>query len=150
MPHAKDKDFLLKYVYDFSKDGGAVSSISLRPWVSGVQLAEGLLVKGISVYAESALTSAGTPTVTFGNSADTDGYSVDSWALLSAANGTVHAGQLDGALIWDSTADAQKEYRIGSAANTQDLVMAVGTAALTAGKLVVYLHCKNPSAVAAA
>lgn len=149
MSFAKDKDFLLKYVYDFSKDGGAVSSISLRPWVNGVQLAEGLLVKGISVHAESALTSAGTPTVTFGNSSDTDGYLVDAWALLSAANGTAHVGQLDGALVWDSTADAQKEYRVSSAANTQDLVMAVGTAALTGGKLAVYLHCKLPSSVSA-
>lgn len=149
MPFQKDKDFLLKYVYDFSKDGGAVSTISLRPYVAGVALAEGVIIKGMSLWTESALTSAGTPTITFGNSSDVDGFAVDVWALANAANSTVGAGQVDGALLWDSTADAPKEYRVGSAANTQDVVMAVGTAALTAGKLVLYLHCKLPSSASA-
>jgi hypothetical protein len=146
----KDTVQQLKYVYDFAVDGGAVGAIPMRPWVDGVELDEGVIVMGFSVYAEGALTSGGTPTVTIGNTLDPDGYSVDAWAVLSVANATLVPGQLDGALTWNTTNDAKLAYRIGSAANVKDVALTVGTAALTGGKLVMTFDVMLPSGVAAA
>lgn len=144
MGYEKNKDMVLKYVYDFSKQGGAVSAITLNADINGLK--EGLIVRGISVAAEEALTSGGSATVTFGNTADPDGYLADVFAELGTAGASVREGEVAGALIWDDTNDHSLEYSVTSAVNTQDLLMTVGTAALTGGKLVVYLRCYNPGA----
>jgi hypothetical protein len=136
---ASQKEHLFEYEYDFSVDGGAVSSIALRPLPSNAKLAEGDVVVGFYAKVETAFTSGGSATVTLGNTADTDGYSVDFFSAASA-NAILTPGVLDGALLWDSTADALKGYYVTSASNTQNLSITVGTAALTAGKLRVYLR----------
>lgn len=139
----------LKYTYDFAKQGGAIGAIAMRPWVEGVQLAEGMVVKNFSLHVEAPLTSAGTPTVLVGNGADDDGYAVNAWGILSVANSVLKPGVLDGALIWDTTADAIRGYRIGAAANTQNVLLTVGAAALTGGRLVMYFDVLLPSAASA-
>lgn len=127
-----------EYLWDFAVDGGATGTIVLKSSdPNGNLLDEGFVVEDVEIKTETALTSGGTPTVTFGNSGDTDGYLADVWALAQAANSMVRAGQVDGALVFDTTADAKKAYRIDSTANNQNLVMAIGTAALTAGKIRV-------------
>lgn len=136
-----------EFQWDFAKDGGAVSSIVLKSVDnSGDLLPEGFLIENFIVVTETALTSGGTPTVTFGNSGSTSGYMVDIWAAMQAANSVRTRGQLDGALIWDTTNDAAISYRIDSTANNQNIVMTVGTAALTAGKIKVVVHGYIPTA----
>jgi hypothetical protein len=141
----KGETIFREYVYDFAVDGGATGTKVLRA-ADGLSnaLDEGLLVKDVVVLCETAVTSAGSATLTLGTGADTDGFMVDAMAKVAADNATVRAGELDGALIFDTTADAKKAYRVGSVANTQSVVAAIGTAALTAGKLRVILECYMP------
>ncbi len=139
MGYPRNEEFILKYDYDFSKDGGAVSSISLSADVNA--LGEGVIVKDIDIVCKTALASAGSPTVTLGNTGDTDGYFADFYALVGTAGNVVNVGEVAGALVWDDTNDHRIHYPIDSTANNQDLVLAVGTAALTAGKLEIYIRC---------
>lgn len=135
----KKKEPLEKeFVYDFAKDGGAIGNISLKAVdPNGDLLDEGFMVEDIMIKIETAVTSGGTPTITFGNTSDVDGYLADVFALVGSAGVIIRAGQVDGALIWDTTADAKKSFLVTSAANTQDLVMAIGTATLLTGKIRV-------------
>lgn len=135
---ASQKEHLLEYEYDFAVDGGAVGAIAMRPLPSNVTLSQGDVVVGFYAKVETALTSGGSATTTLGNTADADGYLVDFFGSASA-NAIFTPGVLDGALIWDSTADAMKGYYVTSASNTQNVALTVGTAALTAGKIRLYL-----------
>lgn len=140
MGYPRNEDFKIKYDYDFASQGGAVSSISLSADVNA--LGEGVIVKRVMVVMKTAFTSAGTPTVTLGNTGDTDGYMADIYALGAAsADAVINSGSVAGALIWDDTNDHEIWYRIDSTANNQDLVLTIGTAALTAGKMEIYLEC---------
>jgi hypothetical protein len=135
MGYPKNEEQELLFEYDFAKDGGAVGNISLRPLVNGLK--EGCIVRGLEVRTKTALASGGSPTLTLGNTSDADGYMADFYSLASSADSVVNSSAVAGALVWDDTNDHPIHYRIGSAANVQDLVIAVGTAALTAGKLEV-------------
>lgn len=126
-----------EWLYDFAVDGGVIGAISLKSTdPSGDLLDAEFVVEDIEVIAEAAFTSGGSATVTLGNTADADGYLVDSFASLSLG-AVLRAGELDGALIWNTALDAKRAYPITSAANTQNMLLTIGTAALTAGKLRV-------------
>ena len=134
----KYEELAKEFVYDFAKDGGAIGSISMKAVdPNGDLLPEGFVMTDAMLFVETAITSGGTPTITFVNTSDVDGYFADVFALVGAANAIVRVGQVDGALMWDSTADAKKGYRISSVANTQDMIMAIGTATLLTGKIRV-------------
>lgn len=139
MGYPMNEEFIVKYEYDFAKDGGAISEIALRPDVN--TLGEGVVVKEVMLVVQTALTSGGTPTVTLGNSTDPDGYLADIWALAQSDNAVINSGAVAGDLIWDDTNDHAIHYRIDDTADNQDLVLDVGTAALTAGKIDVFLKC---------
>lgn len=139
MGYPLNEEFIIKYEYDFEKDGGAISEIALRPDINA--LGEGVVVKDITLVVQTALDSGGTPTVTLGNSTDPDGYMADIWALAQSDNAVVNAGAVAGALIWDDTNDHAIQYRIDGTAANQDLVLDVGTAPLTAGKIDIFLRC---------
>ena len=66
MGYPRNEEFFLKYEYDFAKDGGAVSTISLRPDVNA--LGENVIVKDLYLIVKTAVTSGGTPTITIGTS----------------------------------------------------------------------------------
>lgn len=142
----KGEEQVLRYSYDFATNGGGTGAIS--PTAPVIPLEEGMIIRGISVYTDTAMTSGGTPTVTFGNTGDTDGYLADVWSLANAVNSVVSEGEVAGALLWDDTNDHRLEYYIDSTANNQDLVMTVGTAALTAGKLSIHVRVYKPFAIA--
>lgn len=147
MTLVKNKEIVLKYTYDFSRDGGAVSDIDLTADVNAA--ASGLVVRGISVYVEETITSGGSPTITFGNEDDRDGYLADVVTAMGlTAGSSIREGEVAGALLWDDTNDHALEYRIPDAGAAVPS-LTVGTAALTAGKMVVYLRCYNPGAVPA-
>ena len=142
----KGEEQVLRYSYDFATNGGAVSAITLVAPV--VPLEEGMIVRGISVYTEAALTSGGTPTITFGNTTDVDGYLADTWALSTVVNTVVNEGEVAGALLWDDTNDHRLEYYIDGTAANQNLIMTIGTAAITAGQLSVMVRVYKPFSTA--
>jgi len=132
----KGKELKMRYSYDFTRDGGAISEIALTKEGSGSGLQEGFVITDMTVYMETELTSAGTPTLTLGNSTDPDGYFADFFGAVGD-DVILNRGDRAGALIWDDTNDHPIHYRIDGTAANQDLVMDVGTAAVTAGKLLV-------------
>lgn len=147
--YKKSEKIYKEFLYDFAEDGGATGTITMTAVdPNGSTFDEGFIIQDVMVVNEEALASTGTPTITFGPSADTDGYMVDCYAKVASVNTVCRAGEVDGALVWDSTADAKKGYRIGSATNTQDLKMVIGTAPLTAGKLRVIFEGVKPGSLA--
>lgn len=141
MPFQRGKEFMLRYSYDFARDGGATASpIALTPQLNAIE--EGLVIKEVIVLVDTLLDSGGSPTVTLGNTNDPDGYMADFYALVSGAGkGAVMSGEVAGALIWDDTNDHAITYAVDSDADNQDLVLDIGTAALTAGKLTILVKC---------
>lgn len=137
MGYPKNEEQTLFYEYDFARDGGAVSTISLTSKINALK--EGVIVRGVEVRVKTALDSAGSPTVTLGNTGDADGYLADFYSLAGTAGNVINEGEVAGALIWDDTNDHKIHYRVDSTANNQDLVLDIGTAALTAGKLEIML-----------
>lgn len=141
----KSETMFREYVYDFDVDGGATGDLVMRA-ADGLAAAleEGVIVKDAIVLNEKAVTSGGSPTLKFGTVTDNDGFLVDVAAKVSTLNGVARAGEVDGALLFDTTADAKKAYRVSSTANDKKVVFNIGTAALTAGKLRLILELYNP------
>lgn len=135
---ANDK-FIIKYTYDFARDGGAVSTISLTADINALE--ENIVIEEVQVQVKTALASGGSPTVTLGNTTDADGYLADFYALAGTANAVINSGSVAGDLIYDDVNDHRIHYRIDSTAANQDLVLDIGTAALTAGKMEILLTC---------
>lgn len=138
----KNKEVTLKYTYDFDRDGGAVGDIDLTGDVNTLEA--GFVVRGISVHVDTTITSGGSPTITFGNEDDRDGYLADVVSAMGlTAGSTIREGEVAGDLLWDDTNDHALEYVIPDAGAAVPS-LSVGTAALTAGKLVVYIRGYMP------
>lgn len=133
----KNEKKLARFDYDFAVDGGAVGAIDFRPNITSLE--SGMVVTDIYVYIEAALTSDGSATATIGN-ADPDGFFADIFAL-GTLNNVVRVGEVAGALMYDDTNDHLLAYRISS---DTDLQLNVGVAALTAGKIQVFVEYFAP------
>jgi hypothetical protein len=138
MTYPRNEEFALRYDYDFSKDGGAVSAITLNPNINAIE--EGFILRRVRIVVKTGLTSGGAATLTLGNTTDPDGYMADFFSLVGSDNLVVNSEAVGGALIWDDTNDHMIEYAIDSTAANQDLLLTVGTAALTAGVMEIYLY----------
>ena len=134
----KNEKQLAKFTYDFSRDGGAQGSISLKPEIT--ELEAGMIITDMFVYCPEALASAGSHTVTLGNS-DVDGFMADFASLAGSDNSVIRIGEVDGALMYDSVNSHKLAYRVD--ADTA-LALEIGTADLTAGKLEVYVEFLAP------
>lgn len=131
----KGEKHVERYVYDFSVDGGAVSTISLSDKANHKALPAGAVVESVVGTVLTAFTSGGSATLEWGNTADPNGYSGATVAVASLTEGASFNGFDNGAaLIWDDTNDHQIAYRV-SAANTLDFSVSIATAAMTAGKM---------------
>lgn len=108
-----------EYLYDFAVDGGAVSTIVLSDKVGYKALPAGALVTNVYAVVETACTSGGSATVSWGN-ADVDGYSGTAKAVAALVGDAAFAG--DGALVPSVVSDG-------------DFSVAIAVAALTAGKV---------------
>ncbi len=131
----RKNEFLKKeYLYDYSVDGGATGAITMRATdPNGNGLPEGFIVSKAVAIVETAITPTGA-SVTFGNSGTAAGYMADIVAGYNAG-GVVRSGEVAGSLLFDDTNDHEIDYKVSSVANTQDVVMTIGTSALTAGKI---------------
>lgn len=144
--YPKSQKLIKEFVYDFSVLGGATGNISLiAADPNGNLLPEGFIIEQVMVKTDTALTSGGTPTITVGNTGDADGYLVDIYAAASAVNSVVRSGEVAGALLWDDTNDHEINYRVNGTAANQDVIIAIGTAAVTAGKFRVIVEGQIPS-----
>lgn len=115
---------MARITYDFAVNGGAVSTIDL-----GGSLPANALIRQAWVYVNTAVTSGGTPAVSFGIGAS-------SVNLLAAADITAtFTLAAHPALIPVGTAATMVFSTAGG-----NLKMAIGTAALTAGKFTVFLE----------
>lgn len=134
------------YVYDFAVNGGTVSTIDLSITDGYALLPAGATVIGVVARVLTACTSGGSATVEWGNTSDTDGYSGVAIAVASLTANAVFNGAEDAtnpsALLFNNTNDEEKPYAVTATANTQNFVVKINTAALTAGKIafsVMYL-----------
>lgn len=118
----KGEKQLIKFEYDFAKDGGAISEIAMRN--ASQNSLNGAKILNAYVVVETELDSAGTPVVSFGINGALTRYIGSSYAALSSGGAGVAQG-VDLLLAGDAN-DVP--------------VMSVGTAALTAGKLALYIE----------
>lgn len=140
MGYAKGQLIRKEFTWNYAVDGGAVSTITLgADDFGGDTLPEGFVVTKVGADVLTAVTSAGTPTVVLGNTGDPDGYMADIWAEIQAV-GAVRSGEVAGALIWDDTNDHEIDYYVNGTANNQNLILTIGTAALTAGKIRFFVE----------
>jgi len=135
MGHPKNEMQTFLFEYDFAKDGGAIGSIPLRKNINALK--EGVIVHKIEIRVKTLLASGGTPTLTLGNTGDVDGYMTNFFGG-NAQDAVLYSEQYAGALL-----PVDDVYRVDATAANQDLLMEVGVAALTAGKLDIILHCTS-------
>ena len=122
------------YLYNFATLGGAVSAITLTSEdFVGALFPESFVITGLTVDILTAFAGTATPTCVLGNTTDPDGYLVNFFGSAGSAQ-ALAPGQVDGALVWNTTNDCVLHYRITSTAADQNVIMTIGTQALTAGK----------------
>lgn len=145
----KNKELCVQeYVYDFSVDGGAVSTITLSS-KSGVDpLPVGAIVKSVSAQVLTAFTSGGSATLSWGNGDSVTAYSGTAIAVASLTANAVFNGMGNGSSsLWDDTQDSPKLLYIDDA-TTGAVVVAIATAAMTAGKMVLCVEYYLPKSAA--
>lgn len=113
-PVFRNESFVKRVVYDFAVDGGSVGALDLM--TAGADL----VIKSAHAYVKTACTSGGSATVAFGITGSTTAF-VDATAG-AVANLTANA--VLGA--------AEPPIRLASGSK---VLMTIGTAALTAGKI---------------
>lgn len=128
-----------EYVYDFAVDGGATGAVSLSSKAGYSSLPDNAIV--LEVYARVITAVVGTSsTLAWGNTTDADGYSGTAIAEASLVADYVTNGQSNGAaLLWDDTNDHSIPF-LANSANDRDFSVTIGTADLTAGKVVFMVH----------
>lgn len=127
MAQELNKSHVQEYVYDFSEDGGAVGEIVLSSKAGYKGLPEGAIIEEVIASVETACTSGGSATLSWGNSGDVDGYSGSAKAVGALTADAAFLGGADSAALVPSYVD--------STANNQNFSVSIATAALTAGKV---------------
>lgn len=138
MPKLQNDIKMARFDYDFALAGGAIGSIPLVPNVSA--LTAGMVITDMFIFIEEPITSAGTPSLTLGNT-DVDGFFADFFALAGVAGKVIRIGEVAGALMYDDTNDHLLAY---SVAADVLLNLAIGTAAVTGGKMQIYVEFFAP------
>lgn len=109
---------MIKVVYDFAKDAGAMGALDL------FEAKEDLVIHSAKVKIKTSFTSAGAATLIVGQTGDTDSI-LPSLAVASATAGVVKHS--DAAALNLKMASGDK------------VLMTIGTAAMTAGKMEIEL-----------
>lgn len=112
------------FEYDFAVDGGVIGDHPLR----GDSLPEGAVVTGGMVHVKAACTSSGSATV-----------SLKAETLADVMPATGVASLVTNALL-DVVPDGTAAHAVRTTANGRQVVAAIATAGLTAGKFVVALE----------
>lgn len=127
------------FEYDFSKEGGAVSSIPMRKLGANALLAGSMVVGAYLVVEEDVASASGSLSV--GDGTDDDGFFVD---LVAAGEGAyTHLGDLGGALLKETiTLTDESDDIVGQGLAlllSDDLIpeVVIETDAVTAGKFKI-------------
>lgn len=137
-----------EYVYDFAEDGGAVGEIFLSSKAGVDPIPTGAIIKRVTAKVLTAVTSAGAATLAWGNDDDPDGYSGTAIAKASLTANAVFNGYDNGAaLLWDDTNDHPIDVAVINE-DDGEVSVTIGTAALTAGKVVILVEYYYPKASA--
>lgn len=136
---------LQEYVYDFSVDGGAQGEIVLSDKAGYSALPEGAIVKSVVAWVESACTSAGSATLSWGNSTDVDGYHAAVAVASLTANAVFNEQDATAALLWDDTNDHQIPYYVDGTAANKAVSVSIATADLTDGKVRLMVEYIMPT-----
>jgi hypothetical protein len=141
----KKESHYQEYVYDFAVDGGAVSTIALSAKPGKEPLPLYAVVTSVALKVVTAFTSGGSATLAWGNTSDVDGYSGTPIAVASLTDNAVFNGWGNvAALLWNDTQDSPVYYHVG-AANDAVVSVTIATAAMTAGKAVLWVEYVRPS-----
>jgi hypothetical protein len=136
-----------EYVYDFAVDGGANgTAIKLSDKERQEPLPVGAMLKAVTCKVLTPLASAGAATMEWGNGDDQDGYSGAALAYTALSAGVLRNGWDNAAaLLWDDTNDHPIPVNVLDALDGEFSVL-IGTADLTAGKLVFCCEYVKPAA----
>lgn len=132
-----------EYIYDFAVDGGNTGAIDLSAKAGYDPLPQGAIVTDVHLKVITAVTGTSS-TVAVGNTTDPDGY------MVAIAEGTlvdeavIRVGEQAGALMWDDTNDHMISFLVNSA-NDAVFSITIGTANLTAGKILFFVEYYLPS-----
>jgi hypothetical protein len=112
---------MVSVTYDFAVDGGATGALNL------LKVTEASVLVDAFTKVDTTFTSGGSATLIIGRTGDTDGI-LASTAVASITAGTVFPGDA-----------ACKQVKLASG---DFILMTIGTAAMTAGKMrvVVFIH----------
>ena len=125
-----------EYLYDFSKDGGAVSTIDLSAKNGKGPLPVGAILKSVYAKVVTTCTSSGSGTLSWGNGDAVDNYSGTAIAVASLTAGTIFNGWDNGAsALWDDTNDHPIFVNIDDA-TTGAFKCSIATATFLTGKIV--------------
>lgn len=128
-----------EFLYDFSVDGGAVGAIVLSDNDNKASLPLNSIVKEVHYRVITAVVGTSS-TLAWGNTTDADGYSGTAIAEASLTADAVGNGAGNGAaLLWDDTNDHYIPFLVNSA-NDANFSVTIGTANLTAGKVLFYVE----------
>lgn len=135
MSFEKNVKQVISFEYDFAVDGGAIGAKVLRS-LGPNKLRPGLLIEAAYLKMETAMTSSGSATAVVGTPTDDDGFFTTVFAMTAGAAAKGSGTQADGDYIVPGTVNGDKV--------TNSPVLTIGTAALTAGKFKLDIHCYIP------
>ncbi len=126
-----------EYLYDFAVDGGSTGAIDLSAKAGYDPLPDNAIV--LDVVGQVLTAVAGTSsTLAVGNTTDPDGYLVATAEATLVADYVWRAGVSTHVLLWDDTNDHHIPF-LANSANDRVFSVTIGTADLTAGKVLFYV-----------
>lgn len=132
MSFEKNVKQVISFEYDFAIDGGGLGAKVLRS-LGPNKLRPGLVVEAVELKMDTAMTSGGSATAVVGTPTDDDGFFTTVFAMAAGAVAKGSGAQATGSYIVPGTVNGDKV--------TNSPVLTIGTAALTAGKFKLDIHC---------
>lgn len=127
-PEFRNQKVIERVVYDFAVDGGATGALDL--FTAGSDI----VITGFHAYVKTACTSGGSATVICGVTGTTNAF----MTTTTGAVASLTANAVIGAVVTEGTPNTFAVPR--RLASGSKVLMTIGTAALTAGKIEFVLE----------
>lgn len=139
------KKHVQEYVYDFAEDGGTDDTfIDLSAKAGYAPLPATAVVTDVGLYVLTTV-SGSSSTIDVGNTTDPNGFMAAIAEGSLTAGAAIRAGEQAGALLWDDTNDHMIAFPVSAGdADDADFGITIGTADLTAGKIVFWVEYYLP------
>jgi len=132
-----------EYLYDFAVDGGTAGAIDLSAKDGFAVLPQGAIITNVHLSVLDAVVGTSS-TLACGNTTDPDGYMEVIAEAVLIDEAVIRVGEQPGALMWDDTNDHMLSFLVNSA-NDAVFSITIGTADLTAGKVLYLVDYYMPS-----